>query len=446
LIAPHYYRERELSNLKARQSSFIQRAYYGGSGPETTTTTPYTYFHATKKKSMKDSVNPYGSRGFRSPGPCLSTSVVRSGDVSVSWSDTGYVNPSNEHLYVHRYYDTDPAHYDLDQVVSYLPGVPASLVQDNMLASFNKMITQVPTEVSVANFLLELVEFKATFEHYAKAVTKGGLRLKDVPGWANSTFLDYSFNLKPFIGDLVKFTQIFDRVASRLDFLRRTRGVPVRQTFYNGNLWDENPYVGQEIRRDYRNAPYTANPNELSWLYGHYMGSSSDNSVGYTSLEVESFKAQFACKWTLLHELEGLDDAFAGLRGTIVALGLNNPAKIIWNAIPFSFVADWLAPFGALLERLAVQPFFGRWDIYDVTWSVKEVWSLRQNRAYIGWSTGYQNNYNPIQVERYTRQLGLDFDLTKVDFTDLTKDQQLLAASLFAGNTLFRSGKKHKAK
>jgi hypothetical protein len=324
------------------------------------------------------------------------------------------------------------------------------MIQDNRIAAWSKMITQVPTDVSVANFALELLDFKESFAHYAKAVIprkylKKGLRMQDLPGWANSTFLDANFNLLPFVQDLLKMTQVFSRVAKRIDFLRKTRGKPVRQAFFNPNLWDENPHVGETIHSHVNTGPYKADWETTGFPYENYMGNLGGSRIGGTDLMVVDFRATFSASWSLLQELEGLDDAWAQLRGLIAGLGLNNPAKIVWNAIPFSFVLDWMAPFGKTLDGLAVQPFYGRWDIYDVVNSVKETWKVRQGRYYYGDLEGIQPFYNDIIVERYNRRLGLDLSLEDVDFTDLSKQQQSLFASLIAGNTLFRSGRKQRA-
>lgn len=441
MIQPHFSRTRERSDGRYHLSNHIRNYHYGNNpgdiGVETTTVSRY---HEDYLEHMEDCINPYSSRGFRSPGPCYSYKVRRTGPISVDWSDT-----FDSNTYVTRHDDVDFAHYDLRQVVSFLPSVPASLLADNRLASFTKMNTQIPTDVSIPNFLLELADFKESFAHYKKAVTKRGLRIKDVPGWANSTFLDFNFNLLPFVGDMIKITQVYDRVAKRIDFLKRNRGMPVRQSFYNGALWDENPHVGTEINRNIHSGPfYTEGYNPVP-PYDWYMGNQggTDHQYGYTSLKLIDYRASFSASWILVQDLVGLDDAWAQLRGLIAGTGFNNPAKIIWNAIPFSFIVDWMVPFGKALDLLAVQPFYGKWDVYDVCNSVKETAVIEQDRVYSGYQQGYEHNRNLITVQRYSRWLGLDLDVSSFDPTDLTKQQQSLLASLAANLTLFKSGKKH---
>jgi hypothetical protein len=49
------------------------------------------------------------------------------------------------------------------------------------------------------------------------------------------------------------------------------------------------------------------------------------------------------------------------------SLGLEDPAGIIWEAVPFSFVVDWFMPIGSYLEALNVLPNLkGRWCMTKV--------------------------------------------------------------------------------
>lgn len=452
MVSPNYPRHRSLSNGKYYTGPHAYSTWDGGSG-----TAQFTNYYESFHAEMSDSVNPIGSRGFRSPGPCSSYKVSRRGEFGISWRDEDVGGWDTFSAYV------DPSHYDLQQIAAMIPEVPASIVADNRVATASKMLTQIPTVVQVANFLWEARELKTSIDHYKKAVTrngvlkigkkrvviKDGLKLQDVPGWANATFLDVSFNLLPMVSDLLKMTQLFSIISARLDFLRKNRGKPTRQTFINSDLWSENPYVGTVLRTDYYTPPFGGILSPIVLPYaGWYMGKDWNGSTlhggeyGNTQIVVDAYAATYAGVWTLVQELDGLDDAWAMLRALIAGTGFNNPTKIIWNAIPFSFIVDWMFPFGDVLDRLAVQPFSGRWDVYDVTNSVHEKWILKQVRNYNGGLAGIQSHVNPVVVERYSRVLGLDFNIEDLDFTDFTKQQQSLLASLAAGLTLFRHGRK----
>jgi len=47
-------------------------------------------------------------------------------------------------------------------------------------------------------------------------------------------------------------------------------------------------------------------------------------------------------------------------------LGVLNPASVVWELVPYSFVVDWFIPFGTYLDNLGQIPFLkGRWLITD---------------------------------------------------------------------------------
>jgi len=438
MILPHYSRERTTSDRK-----YIRSAWSLNVAPGYGVTSDYGFYnkpYTSNQSYMKDSKNPYGSRGFRSPGPCESWKAYRSGYPGSLWTWSDYVTHGIPYMTISEEIAFDE-HYDLAEVVSHIPQVPPSILIDNRIAAVVKSITQVPADFSVINFLYEAKDFKRSFEHYKRAFTKGGLRLKDIPGWANSTLLDYSFNLSPFVGDILKMTKVWDRVLKKMKFLRDNRGKLVRQSFYNPTLWSNNPFVGQEIHRQEHRPPWWAGfPND-SWM-GNSGRPGSPPENGYASLEVIKYEASFAASWYLYQDLQGLDDTWANLRALIAKTGVNNPAKIVWNAIPFSFIVDWMVPFGSLLDYLAIQPFAGEWSIYDMVNSVKETWHIEQVRTYAGQDVPNSVFRNPIVVQRYRRNLGASIDLHDVDLVDFEPQQQLLLSSLFAGNTLFRNGNK----
>jgi hypothetical protein len=427
MLQSHFSRERFRTNFSFRTGSETYTDSAGGTG-----TYPNSGPNWTFDEVMRDCINPKGANGFRAPGPCESLRLRRYGSVndSVVWIDHG---PHGE--FGTSYSDTfDVNHYQPADVAAVLPNPPVSLLRDNRYAAWSKFITQVPTDFSVINDLFEFKDLKGTFEHYKK-LRKGGLKVRDIPGWANGTFLDAEFNELPLIGDIVKATQVYDRVAARIKFLIDNRDKPVQVKFFNPSFWDENPNVGQVLTRTDHTPPFNILPK-----YDNYMGGTPSSVYGYQLLRLKEYKATFSARCTLVQRLDGLDDSWAQLRGLIAGLGLNNPAKIVWNAIPFSFVADWFLPFGKALDNLAIQPFYGKWDLYDIQNSIKETFILDEVLHYDPkWNLP---NIHKIMVERYTRKLGLSLSLEDLAFTDLNSQQQRLATSLGLGLTLFRDKKR----
>jgi hypothetical protein len=133
----------------------------------------------------------------------------------------------------------------------------------------------------------------------------------------------------------------------------------------------------------------------------------------------------------LFQNLEGLNDSLASYKAFAAAAGFNNPAKIVWNAIPYSFVLDWFFQFGKSLDFLSIQPFGGEYSLSNVGWSLKEAWQ------YEIWQKATQRyNSNPVKflgsmlIKRYVRNPG--FPMKSIFLTDgsLTPMQLALAAAM----------------
>jgi hypothetical protein len=206
----------------------------------------------------------------------------------------------------------------------------------------------------------------------------------------------------------MKLTQVMDSVAKRMDFLRKNRGkeVTIRLSkpdcYLNSQL--DNPYIL---------------PGWSDWY-------------AQRTFKMTKYQCDFYATAKLYQELEGLDDAWASLRALFASLGINNPVKAVWQAIPFSFLLDWVAPVGKWLERAAVQPFYGTWRVYDITTSVRERYDVENRLDLISSSTGAKSSFvlEKVHVDRFLRMVGLPQTLGAIDFSQLTQQQQKLFLSL----------------
>jgi hypothetical protein len=386
-------------------------------------------------RDMTDRKNPIDRDGKYPPGPCDSWVDLPKGRVPFFYFDM--LDDSGGHggmrMQSHRV-DVDPHMSTPSEVRAFFDAhckMSSADVIAFRLSAWNHFHTQIPTEVSVANFLIELKDF----EHIAKALKKGprvkhylnkvkALRPKDIPSIANSGFLNYNFAWAPFVGDLIKFTQVIDSVSRRLQYLRKTRGVPTRVHYGSSDAF-QNSFVGN---------------HDVLETQGPYSNFEYDRSYSERRLTLEGTRTQVSASGVLLQNLQGLDDAWAGLRATLASLGLNNPAKIAWNALPFSFMVDWIAPVGTFLERLAVQPFSGDWEVYDVCNSIKTTATIKEDFYHVP-RYGFSPQLTTMakhEVSWYHRELGLSLSYDDVGFTSLSTNQQMLFLSLIAGNTIFR--------
>ena len=389
----------------------------------------WTYFG-----QMIDRKNPLGPGGFRSPGPCEHIRVRRNGTSATAGRHTDAPLSSQWNLNIdYTFHPSTPA-----EAVLSIPALPAGIALSQKLSAWTKFTTEIPTEVSAFNFFYEFKDFKFLIPNLKRARkirevpktifgnTRIGQKGPYVPRIvkgieiANSTFLAWNFAWGPFIGDLQKFAGIIDALVRRITYLRNTRSKPVRVHYGAKDIWsDPGPDPG----------------NIRFWTRPPIDGG---DMIAYYTLS--SHRVDFSASATVLQNLDGLDDMWTDVKATLAALGVTNPAKIVWNAIPFSFMLDWILPIGKMLDRFAIKPFTGQWDVFDVTHSFREEGSFRE---FIHYYPDDPANIGPqffgnVDYLRYTRRLGLPLTMSDVNFTSLTNHQQRLFLSLIAGNTLFK--------
>jgi hypothetical protein len=297
------------------------------------------------------------------------STVVRPGKYSrikdmtgYATSNGSYVQKDCEHYHVTPRAVADPADWErawswyprpcvwlsperftpirVDQLTHYWfpPSVPTSVLRDFAQEALKKFTTQIPEEVSIANFLWELREIGAMVPKIADNLFATG---------ANS-FLTYEFGIAPFLDDLEKLASLNRSVNKRLAYLRKTRNKPTRLGHYKRNAFT----------LDREEIPYDEGfPGWHGLIHTH--GSCQ------TILRA-------GCKFT--HNIDWLDSVHGKMRAFGSALGLGNPIKAFWEALPFSFFVDWFVDVGGMLDNLDLQDETAGWRVWDLNWSVSLNW------------------------------------------------------------------------
>jgi hypothetical protein len=119
------------------------------------------------------------------------------------------------------------------------------------------------------------------------------------------------------------------------------------------------------------------------------------------------------------------------LRAFSSALGLLNPSAVVWERIPYSFVADWFLRTDGIVNSLKLQPFSGLWQLRDVSHSYTQVleWDVYYiDSAYVELST--EQLVGVVHVRKYGRFPGLPVTASILSTPGLTTGQLALAAAL----------------
>jgi hypothetical protein len=268
--------------------------------------------------------------------------------------------------------------------------------------ALDKALRQVPETISIANFLLELREIDSLIPR--------------LNGWKTlpEQFLNLEFGWLPLIRDIRSLLQVVARVNERVEHLKRVNGRTVTISHQRKFVLVDDP------------GPPTPPAGEPT----------------YTAMLIVpkvTYKEVFARQHLRVSydlDLKGADSFISAM---CAALGLTNPLKIIWNAIPFSFVVDWIYDLGSFIDQIGnTDPFTGTIAIRDAFCSVKSREFVESfTPAYYPFvGTKTMQSFSTALIRGYHRREGT-LEGT-IDITGLTPLQQALAAALIASNASFR--------
>lgn len=287
------------------------------------------------------------------------------------------------------------------RVTSLVPDVPDGLWYDFAEQAFNSFATQIPEDIGLANFVWELRELGSLLPRLSKSVsqtTSGGI-------------LNMEFGWKPFLSDLDSLFNIVSNVRSKIEHLKATFGKTTRLGEFQGNVFEPNMSSYTLL------APHSNVASEVSLLF-----------------ELKGYRADLRAGAYLYHRLQDLNELSSFIRAMIVALGLSNPLKAVWNALPYSFVIDWFTGLSGRLGVLSVNPFKGPWIVSRQTTSMKITASIDVTSKFASPGMGSDALLGNILYQRYVRlaQLPVRSSFLANLITPTPKQQMLLLALLGA--------------
>lgn len=269
--------------------------------------------------------------------------------------------------------------------------LPSSVAGEHSRRALLNILDQVPATVSIANFLWEL---------------RDGVKslLPSIKSWATavgSLWLWWNFAALPLVRDIKALLSSIGEVYKRLEYLKKVNGKTVTVN-----------YTG--IHSIARETPPTG-PEQFDFT----------RVFAQPSIAWDEYKLRMHARVAYDLNLQGADVFFNAM---VKALGLYDPAQIIWEAIPFSFVVDWFVRVSDWLEDNidTAQPFEGTIKIVGCDHSITrrlmmEYYVATDNRG------GVESIASTL-VRAYYRREGT-FGGT-LDTSGLTPLQQSLALAL----------------
>lgn len=264
-----------------------------------------------------------------------------------------------------------------------------------------------PKETLLANFCWEMPQVRdlwPTFKNLLKQFRKGELKKvsavrdarRSVKTFSDS-YLAYQFGVLPVVGDMIR---IYERLKTLNDHVKWLK-----------------EHSGQMVRVEYRSS-LRQQKLDATLPYRPATG------VGYLRKIPEQrsgFKA-----WALItYDVSQLSSLELKIKTLIRSFGLNNPAAIIWEAVPYSFVVDWFSNAGNILSMLEV-PIKLPCVFHDCGYGV---WS---ESIIEDWycTGGIENLIRRTKTRGYGRRAGLPLSISELTLDTPTAKQLVLGLAL----------------
>lgn len=295
----------------------------------------------------------------------------------------------------------EPFNFELSQVGNgptqhgLLYDFSPSVKQQYAYDAYTAFSSQIPSKMLLANSIYELRDIKGLLPKIEKSLLRT----------TSSNFLGFQFGIKPMIGDIKTILNLGDAIAKRIQFLRSNANKVIPLSFVR-TITPRSP--GLEIR-----VPFVGTLTGLTYVFKEF-----------------SYQGVFRIFGKLVQNLDIPDTKLTTIKAFAAAAGFNNPAAIVWEAIPYSFVIDWFFHVSSLIDTLNIQPFGGEFNVSKVGWSLKDsiIWGVYLEQGPEG---GFHRDFlGQVTIRRFHREPG--FPVGSLFLTDgsLSPTQQLLAGAL----------------
>jgi hypothetical protein len=249
---------------------------------------------------------------------------------------------------------------------------PPNDLDDLLLHASQRILPVVKQELSLINSIIELKDFKSlghTFNNLSSRLdsissllSPKGLSFKEFAAKktaralvreSSDVYLQYKFNIAPLVSDIqgvFKSLALFKKQANRLvsqSARNRTGHANFSIPSDTQPEWESD----SERRFDFIESPVSifTVPQRIMYLDPAEFHVEIQYSYHYTE-----FQKQHAALLAFLDKL-----------------GVSFDPAIIWNAIPWSFVVDWVVGIGRFLNGLRIPNLEPVIDIHRALWSIK---------------------------------------------------------------------------
>jgi len=238
---------------------------------------------------------------------------------------------------------------------SMMPGIKAGLSSINTLIELKDFKSLPKTLTHLGDFVDNLS--KIPWVNLRVAARQAKITMRQLFHGTASGYLEARFNVLSFLGDLTGLQKVLIEHQHRLAELVARQGL-VQKRHFTVNL-DEFSKPGTD----------TAGPLLFfapCGAPGQYVASRC-----YGTRNVALDQSVFHVEITYNYLLPEISAELAQLGGLLDGLGIYLNPRIIWNAIPFTFLVDWVVNVGKFLENFSHRNLEPKVNILHYCWSIK---------------------------------------------------------------------------
>lgn len=308
--------------------------------------------------------------------------------------------------------------------------VPWSSLSDSALAA---MLPTFYDGNNLVNFIIEMKDFKDVGAKLGLAISLkkksllqaiAGFNPKDKPlAKLSKSYLSYSFGWKPLFNDVVSFVQLILGVEARYNELVQRANKP-QQSYWG--TWISGTDLPEVVHSS------SAGRGPTGGWAGSFLAKCK-HRVTLGKTDGIRYHATVRYRYPMPPDLTSV---IGKLRASLDGLGLSlNPATL-WNAIPFTFLIDWVVNIGKWLESLRLDNVQFKTEILDfchsarIQRSVKYELSLNSYHFATGYLDGPFVTVDQCDKVLYERAVGIPNVLTAIQTSGLNPREFSLAGAL----------------
>lgn len=276
--------------------------------------------------------------------------------------------------------------------------------------SLTTMLPSIKSELSIINSIIELKDFASLpnmIKQSWKLLNKRNIPLRSIFRSGSEGYLQAQFNILPLLSDIRGIYTALVRIEKRIRALVNGAGQPRKRHF--------------TVR--FEEGSQDVEFSEPMYLF-RQPGDFPAAFIQYSAITLERTVNPISCTFhaeiDYNYNFSRFQTEHAQLLGLLDALGFNLNPAIIWNAIPWSFVVDWLIGISRWLDKRKTLNMEPTLNVRRYLWSIKRerIVSVRKLITNIG-SSYVPSSSSPVLMPTvfetsYRRVVGIPASISPI--------------------------------